>query len=157
MASLSSGHPIVRLNFSKIKKIMDIPNLIDVQRASYENFLQKDISPENREDIGLQAVFKSVFPIRDFNETASLEFVSFSLGEPKYEVDECRQRGMTFAAPLKVVVRLITYEMDEEERKSKPRGRDIKEQEVYFGEIPLMTDKGTFVINGTERVMCSQL
>ena len=157
MASLSSGHPIVRLNFSKIEKIMDIPNLIDVQRASYENFLQKDISPENREDIGLQAVFKSVFPIRDFNETASLEFVSFSLGEPKYEVDECRQRGMTFAAPLKVVVRLITYEMDEEERKSKPRVRDIKEQEVYFGEIPLMTDKGTFVINGTERVIVSQL
>ena len=157
MASFSSGHPIVRLNFSKIEKIMDIPNLIDVQRASYENFLQKDISPENREDIGLQAVFKSVFPIRDFNETASLEFVSFSLGEPKYEVDECRQRGMTFAAPLKVVVRLITYEMDEEERKSKPRVRDIKEQEVYFGEIPLMTDKGTFVINGTERVIVSQL
>ena len=157
MASLLSGHPIVRLNFSKIEKIMDIPNLINVQRASYENFLQKDVAPENREDIGLQAVFKSVFPIRDFNETASLEFVSYSLGEPKYEVDECRQRGMTFAAPLKVVVRLITYEVADEERKSKPRVRDIKEQEVYFGEIPLMTDKGTFVINGTERVIVSQL
>jgi DNA-directed RNA polymerase subunit beta len=157
MASLGSGQPVVRLNFSKIEKIMDIPNLIDVQRQSYESFLQKDVSPEDRKDIGMQAVFKSVFPIRDFNETASLEFVGYSLGEPKYEVDECRQRGMTFAAPLKVVVRLITYEVEEEERKGRPRVRDIKEQEVYFGEIPLMTDKGTFVINGTERVIVSQL
>ncbi len=157
MASLENSHPIVRLNFSKIEKIVDIPNLIDVQRQSYEGFLQKDTPGEDRQDIGLQAVFKSVFPIRDFNGTASLEFVGFSLGEPKYEVDECRQRGMTFAAPLKVVVRLITYEMDEEERKGRARVRDIKEQEVYFGEIPLMTDKGTFVINGTERVIVSQL
>jgi len=157
MASLESGYPIVRLNFSKIEKIMDIPNLIDVQRQSYESFLQKDVSPENRKDMGMQAVFKSVFPIRDFNETASLEFVSYSLGEPKYEVDECRQRGMTYAAPLKVIVRLITYEVGEEERRGRPRVRDIKEQEVYFGEIPLMTDKGTFVINGTERVIVSQL
>jgi DNA-directed RNA polymerase subunit beta len=157
MASLGGGQPVVRLNFSKIEKIMDIPNLIDVQRQSYENFLQKDISAEDRKDIGMQAVFKSVFPIRDFNETASLEFVSYSLEEPKYEVNECRQRGMTFAAPLKVVVRLITYEVEEEERKGRPRVRDIKEQEVYFGEIPLMTDKGTFVINGTERVIVSQL
>jgi DNA-directed RNA polymerase subunit beta len=157
MASFGSGQPIVRLNFSKIEKIIDIPNLIDVQRNSYEGFLQKDIPPEERLEIGLQAVFKSVFPIRDFNETASLEFVSFSLGEPKYEVDECRQRGMTFAAPLKVIVRLINYEVDEEERKARPRVRDIKEQEVYFGEIPLMTDKGTFIVNGTERVIVSQL
>jgi DNA-directed RNA polymerase subunit beta len=145
------------LNFSKIERIMEIPNLIDVQRQSYESFLQKDVSPEDRKDMGMQAVFKSVFPIRDFNETASLEFVGYSLGEPKYEVDECRQRGMTYAAPLKVVVRLITYEVEEEERRSRPRVRDIKEQEVYFGEIPLMTDKGTFVINGTERVIVSQL
>ena len=157
MASLGSGHPIIRLNFSKIERIMEIPNLIDVQRQSYEGFLQKDIAPEDRKDIGMQAVFKSVFPIRDFNETASLEFVGYSLGEPKYEVDECRQRGMTHAAPLKVVVRLITYEVEDEERRSRPRVRDIKEQEVYFGEIPLMTDKGTFVINGTERVIVSQL
>ena len=157
MASLGSSHPIVRLNFSKIERIMEIPNLIDVQRQSYESFLQKDVSPEDRKDMGMQAVFKSVFPIRDFNETASLEFVGYSLGEPKYEVDECRQRGMTYAAPLKVVVRLITYEVEEEERRSRPRVRDIKEQEVYFGEIPLMTDKGTFVINGTERVIVSQL
>ncbi len=152
-----SGHPIRRVNFSKIEKIMDIPNLIDVQRQSYESFLQKDVVPEDRQEMGLQGVFKSVFPIRNFNETASLEFVSYSLGEPKYEVDECRQRGMTFAAPLKVVVRLITYEVEEEDRKGRPRVRDIKEQEVYFGEIPLMTDKGTFVINGTERVVVSQL
>ncbi len=157
MAASIKSHPKFRLNFAKIEKIMDVPNLIDVQRQSYESFLQKDLSPEDRQDIGLQAVFKSVFPIRDFNETASLEFVSYSLGEPKYEVDECRQRGMTFAAPLKVVVRLITYEVDEDERRGRPRVRDIKEQEVYFGEIPLMTDKGTFIINGTERVIVSQL
>jgi len=157
MASAISSHPIIRVNFSKIEKIMSIPNLIDVQRQSYESFLQKDVSPEEREDIGLQGVFKSIFPIHDFNETASLEFVHYALGEPKYEVDECRQRGMTYAAPLKVVVRLITYEVDEEERKGRPRVRDIKEQEVYFGEIPLMTDKGTFIINGTERVIVSQL
>ena len=157
MASSGGSHPIIRLNFSKIERIMEIPNLIDVQRQSYESFLQKDVSPEDRKDMGMQAVFKSVFPIRDFNETASLEFVGYSLGEPKYEVDECRQRGMTYAAPLKVVVRLITYEVEEEERRSRPRVRDIKEQEVYFGEIPLMTDKGTFVINGTERVIVSQL
>ncbi len=157
MASSGSSLPVVRLDFSKIEKIMDIPNLIDVQRQSYEGFLQKDTAPEDRQEIGLQAVFKSVFPIRDFNETASLEFVNYALGEPKYEVDECRQRGMTYAAPLKVVVRLINYEVDEEERKGRPRVRDIKEQEVYFGEIPLMTDKGTFIINGTERVIVSQL
>ena len=157
MAVSIGSHPKVRLNFAKIEKIMDVPNLIDVQRQSYDSFLQNDISPEDRQDIGLQGVFKSVFPIRDFNETASLEFVSYSLGEPKYEMDECRQRGMTFAAPLKVVVRLITYEVDEEERKGRQRVRDIKEQEVYFGEIPLMTDKGTFIINGTERVIVSQL
>ncbi len=157
MASLKRGQTLFRLNFAKIEKIMDIPNLIDVQRQSYENFLQKDVTPEERQEIGVQAVFKSVFPIRDFNETASLEFVSYALGEPKYEVEECRQRGMTYAAPLKVMVRLVTYETDDEERKGKPRVRDIKEQEVYFGEIPLMTDKGTFVINGTERVIVSQL
>ena len=157
MSPTESSHAFMRLNFSKIEKIMDIPNLIDVQRQSYEGFLQKDVSAEDRQEIGLQAVFKSVFPIRDFNETASLEFASYFLGEPKYEVAECRQRGMTYAAPLKVVVRLITYEMEREERKGKPRVRDIKEQEVYFGEIPLMTEKGTFVINGTERVIVSQL
>ncbi len=157
MAQAGSSHPVFRLDFSKIEKIMDIPNLIDVQRQSYEGFLQKDVAPEDRQEIGLQAVFKSVFPIRDFNETASLEFVNFALGEPKYEVDECRQRGMTYAAPLKVVVRLINYEVDEEERKGRARVRDIKEQEVYFGEIPLMTEKGTFIINGTERVIVSQL
>jgi DNA-directed RNA polymerase subunit beta len=157
MVSLTSSQPMKRLNFSKIEKVMDIPNLIEVQRQSYESFLQKNVPPAEREDIGLQAVFKSIFPIRDFNETASLEFVSYSLGEPKYEVEECRQRGMTYAAPLKVTVRLITYEVDEEERKENPRVRDIKEQEVYFGEIPLMTEKGTFIINGTERVIVSQL
>src|SRR3972149_3669291 len=146
-----------RRNFGRIRKIIDLPYLIEIQKNSYDLFLQKDVLPNQRQGIGLQEVFKSVFPIRDFNETASLEFVGYSLGEPKYEVDECRQRGMTYAAPLKVVVRLITFEVEEEEGRNRPRVRDIKEQEVYFGEIPLMTDKGTFVINGTERVIVSQL
>src|SRR5512136_2110343 len=131
MASAGSSLPIFRVDFSKIEKIMEIPNLIDVQRQSYEGFLQKDVSPEDRQEIGLQAVFKSVFPIRDFNETASLEFVSYSLGEPKYEVDECRQRGMTYAAPLKVTIRLVAWDAADGAQTI----RDVKEQEVYFGEV----------------------
>src|SRR5512147_268847 len=146
MSSQVPSNLRLRRNFGKIRKIIDIPNLIEIQRRSYDEFLQLGHSAGERRDVGLQGVFKSVFPIRDFNETASLEFVSYSLGEPKYEVDECRQRGMTYAAPLKVIVRLINYEVDEEERKARARVRDIKEQEVYFGEIPLMTDKGTFIV-----------
>jgi len=145
----------LRKNFARIKKIVDIPNLIDVQKASYKKFLQDDVPMEQRQDIGLQGVFKSVFPIKDFNETSSLEFVHYVLEKPKYDVDECRQRGMTFAAPVKVVIRLVVWDKDEE---SGTRSiRDVKEQEVYFGEIPIMTDTGTFVINGTERVVVSQL
>jgi DNA-directed RNA polymerase subunit beta len=145
----------LRKNFARIKKIVDIPNLIDVQKASYKKFLQDDVPMEQRQDVGLQGVFKSVFPIKDFNETSSLEFVHYVLEKPKYDVDECRQRGMTFAAPVKVVIRLVVWDKDEE---SGTRSiRDVKEQEVYFGEIPIMTDTGTFVINGTERVVVSQL
>src|SRR5947207_1594802 len=145
----------LRRTFGRIKKIMDIPNLIEIQKLSYEEFLQKDLAPEQRKDQGLQAVFKSVFPIKDFNETASLEFVSFSLAEPKYDVEECHQRGMTFAAPLKVTVQLVIWDVDQE---SGVRSiKNVKEQEVYFGEIPLMTQHGTFMINGTERVIVSQL
>src|SRR5438876_288748 len=144
-----------RRTFGRIKKIIDIPNLIEIQRRSYEEFLQKDVTPEQRKDQGLQAVFKSVFPIKDFNETASLEFVSYTLGEPKYDVDECHQRGMTFAAPLKVTIQLVIWDVDPE---SGVRSiKNVKEQEVYFGEIPLMTRNGTFMINGTERVIVSQL
>jgi DNA-directed RNA polymerase subunit beta len=144
-----------RKSFAKIGKIIDIPNLIDIQKQSYEKFLQKDIAFEKREDVGLQGVFKSVFPIKDFSETSSLEFVSYSLDKPKYDVDECRQRGMTFAAPIKVIVRLVVWDTNEETGSQSIR--DVKEQEVFFGEIPLMTDNGTFIINGTERVVVSQL
>jgi DNA-directed RNA polymerase subunit beta len=144
-----------RKTFAKIAKIIDIPNLIDIQKQSYEKFLQKDTPLDKREDVGLQGVFKSVFPIKDFSETSSLEFVSYTLDKPKYDVDECRQRGMTFAAPIKVIVRLVVWDTNEETGSQSIR--DVKEQEVFFGEIPLMTDNGTFIINGTERVVVSQL
>src|SRR6478609_1370721 len=144
-----------RKTFAKIAKIIDIPNLIDIQKQSYEKFLQKDTALDKREDVGLQGVFKSVFPIKDFSETSSLEFVSYTLDKPKYDVDECRQRGMTFAAPIKVIVRLVVWDTNEETGSQSIR--DVKEQEVFFGEIPLMTDNGTFIINGTERVVVSQL
>ncbi|MBF0492036.1 MAG: DNA-directed RNA polymerase subunit beta [Deltaproteobacteria bacterium] len=145
----------LRRNFSRIKNVIDIPNLIELQKQSYEKFLQIGVSPEEREDSGLQTAFKSVFPIRDFNNTSSLEFVSFHFENPSYEVGECRERGMTYAAPLKVVVRLVVWDVDEDTGARSIR--DVKEQEVYFGEIPLMTDTGTFIINGTERVVVSQL
>lgn len=145
----------LRRNFARIKNIIEIPNLIEIQRYSYEKFLQIHTPPEEREDSGLQGVFKSVFPIRDFNQTASLEFVSYHFEKPNYDVNECRERGMTYAAPLKVIVRLVVWDVDEETQTRSIR--DVKEQEVYFGEIPLMTDTGTFIINGTERVVVSQL
>jgi len=143
----------LRRSFGKIKKIIDIPNLIEIQKRSYEEFLQADASVEQRTDTGLQAVFKSVFPIKDFNETASLEFVSYELGQPKYDVEECHQRGMTYAAPLKVKIQLVIWDVEGGRRSIK----NVKEQEVYFGEIPLMTANGTFMVNGTERVIVSQL
>ena len=205
-----------RINFSKIRTTVPIPNLIEIQKKSYERFLQMNRLPEEREDIGLQSVFKSVFPISDFRENSSLEFIEYSIGsweckcgrlsglnhlrrpctgcgavleaDPvgehdvncpscgrtnrvggvicdicgdtvdiklKYDVEECQERGMTYAVPLKVAIRLVVW------NKSTETGaktiRDIKEQEVYFGDIPLMTDNGTFIINGTERVIVSQL
>jgi DNA-directed RNA polymerase subunit beta len=155
MASQIQNNFRARKSFAKIAKIIDIPNLIDIQKQSYEKFLQKDVPIEKREDIGLQGVFKSVFPIKDFSETSSIEFVSYTLDKPKYDVDECRQRGMTFAAPIKVTVRLVIWDTNEDTGSQSIR--DVKEQEVFFGEIPLMTDNGTFIINGTERVVVSQL
>jgi len=155
MAQTIQNNFRVRKNFGKISKVTDIPNLIAIQKSSYDKFLQADVPPEKRDDTGLQGVFKSVFPIKDFNETSSLEFVSYHLEKPKYDVDECHQRGMTFSAPIKVVVRLVVWDKDEETGAQSIR--DVKEQEVYFGEIPLMTDNGTFIINGTERVVVSQL
>src|SRR5450432_1287246 len=155
MASQIQNNFRARKSFAKIGKIIDIPNLIEIQKQSYEKFLQKDTPTEKREDIGLQGVFKSVFPIKDFNEQSSLEFVSYHLEKPKYDVDECHQRGMTYSAPIKVVVRLVVWDKDEESGAQSIR--DVKEQEVYFGEIPLLMMNGTFIINGTERVVVSQL
>ncbi|MCS6796922.1 MAG: DNA-directed RNA polymerase subunit beta [Myxococcota bacterium] len=145
----------VRHSFGKIEKVIEIPNLIDIQKKSYEKFLQANVPPAERQDIGLQGVFRSVFPIRDFNGTSELVFVGYTLERPKYDVEECRARGMTYAAPIKVTVQLIIY--DTQGEGSERAVRDIKEQEVYFGEIPLMTENGTFIINGTERVVVSQL
>ena len=144
-----------RKDFGKIPSIVEIPNLIEVQKRSYETFLQKDVPPERREDIGLQAVFKSVFPIADYNDNALLEFDSYHFGEPKYTVEECHDRGMTYAIPLKVTLRLVVFDHDKEAKTKTIR--EQRGQEVYLGELPLMTDKGTFIINGTERVVVSQL
>ena len=155
MTSLASSFTRPRKKFEKIPAAIDIPYLIELQKSSYNTFLQAEVLPNDRKSVGLQAVFNSVFPISHFAETASVEFVSYSFEEPKYTVDECRQRGMSFAAPLKVVIRLVVWDIDKET--SVKSIRDVKEQEVYFGEIPLMTGDGTFIINGTERVVVSQL
>src|SRR3974390_1009117 len=212
----NNGAAPERVDFSKIKTSIPIPNLIEVQKKSYERFLQMDLLPNEREDIGLQTVFNSVFPISDFRGVSDLEFVDYSIGnweckcgnlkglhhlrstcrncgatirtdpfhaddilchhcgtfnknvvtfcnkcgdpvglQLKYDMQECQERGMTYAAPLKVTIRLTVYSKDPETQKKSVR--DIKEQEVFFGEIPLMTDNGTFIINGTERVIVSQL
>ncbi len=145
----------IRKNFGKIKKLVEIPDLIGMQRESFQRFLQMNIAPEKRRDIGLQAVFKSVFPIKDFTGSASLEFVSYRFGEIKHSIEECIHRGMTYEIPIRITARLVVYDVDTETGVSNIR--DIKEQEIYFGTIPLMTDKGTFIINGTERVVVSQL
>src|SRR5438477_2402541 len=144
-----------RRDFGKIPSIVEIPNLIEVQKRSYETFLQKDGPADRREELGLQAVFKSVFPIADYNDNALLEFDSYHFGEPKYTVEECHDRGMTFAIPLKVTLRLVVFDHDKEAKTKTIR--EQRGQEVYLGELPLMTDKGTFIINGTERVVVSQL
>jgi DNA-directed RNA polymerase subunit beta len=145
----------MRRNFGTIKELIAFPNLIEMQRESYSRFLQRDIPPEKREAVGLQAAFTSVFPIRDFTKTACLEFVSYSFGEVKYDAYECLHKGMTYEVPIRITVRLVIYETDKET--GVQNIRDIKEQEIYFGTIPLMTDRGTFIINGTERVVVSQL
>ncbi len=155
MSNRPSAIKRIRKNFGKIRKIVDIPDLIGMQRESFARFLQMDIPPEQREEIGLQAVFKSVYPIKDFTGSASLEFVSYRFGEIKHSEEECVQRGMTYELPVRITVRLVVYEVDKESGVSNIR--DIKEQEIYFGTIPLMTEKGTFIINGTERVVVSQL
>src|ERR687885_1411027 len=150
-----TGQKRIRRSFGRIPEVAPMPNLIDVQRASYEAFLQMNVNPDNRTHTGLQEVFKSVFPIDDFAGRGRLEFVEYELEEPKYDVEECIQRGLTFAAPLKVRLRLIVWDVDEDTGSRSVR--DIKEQDVYMGDMPLMTENGTFIINGTERVIVSQM
>src|SRR6266850_906757 len=150
-----TGRKRVRKFFGHIKEVAEMPNLIEVQKASYDQFLMVDEPVGGRLDEGLQAVFRSVFPISDFSGTSMLEFVRYEFEPPKYDVDECRQRGMTYAAPLKVTLRLIVFDIDEETGAKSVK--DIKEQDVYMGDIPLMTNNGTFIVNGTERVIVSQM
>ena len=157
--SLTGSALRLRKSFGRIPSAFDVPNLIGLQKQSYENFLQKDVPPNERKNIGLQSIFKSVFPISDYNNKVSLEFVKYRLFHPKYDVKECRQRGMSYASVLKVTLRLVVFEdSGEEGEESKGKGiRDMKEQEVYLSDLPLMTDSASFIINGTERVVVSQL
>jgi len=149
------NHKKIRKSFGKIPLVTSLPNLVEVQKRSFDNFLQLRVSPEKKEDIGLHAIFKSVFPINDYTERATVDYVSFDIGVPKYDVEECSQRGMTYGAPLLVNFRLIIWDIDE--IAGTKSVRDIKEQEVYMGDIPLMTKNATFVVNGTERVVVSQM
>ncbi|MGP1396330.1 MAG: DNA-directed RNA polymerase subunit beta [Inquilinaceae bacterium] len=155
MANTFTGRKRVRRDFGRIPEVAQMPNLIEVQRSSYDQFLQRHESPEERQQVGLQEVFRSVFPIRDFSDRSEMNFVQYELEEPKYDVEECQQRGMTYAAPLKVTLRLTVFDVEEETGLRSIR--DIKEQDVYMGDMPLMTTNGTFVINGTERVIVSQM
>ena len=156
MTKVFSPNEWNRKSFGRNDAVIEPPKLMKLQTSSYEDFLQKDIPPARREDKGLQAVFKSVFPIYDFNQTISLEFVSYSLEEPKYSEQECKARGLSYESPLKVTVRLVFFDVDEEDEDNKTIS-SIKEQEVYLGNIPLMTETGSFIYNGTERVIVSQL
>ncbi|MBB3809526.1 DNA-directed RNA polymerase subunit beta [Pseudochelatococcus contaminans] len=155
MAQTITSRKRIRKFFGKIREVVEMPNLIEVQKVSYDQFLLIDEPEGGRPDEGLQSVFKSVFPISDFANTSLLEFVKYTFEPPKYDVDECRQRGMTYAAPLKVTLRLIVFDVDEDTGARSVK--DIKEQDVYMGDIPLMTDNGTFIVNGTERVIVSQM
>ena len=155
MAQLFSGKKRIRKHFGKIREVAEMPNLIEVQKSSYELFLNSGDESEPKQGEGIMGVFQSVFPVKDYNDTSILEFVSYELDKPKYNVEECQQRDMTYGAPLKVKLRLVVFDIDEEtEVKSI---KDIKEQDVYMGDMPLMTSNGTFVINGTERVVVSQM
>jgi DNA-directed RNA polymerase subunit beta len=155
MTKSFTGRKRIRKTFGRIPEVAPMPNLIEVQKSSYDHFLQMDVLAEQRTGVGLQEVFKSVFPIKDFSDRARLEFVRYELEQPKYDVEECQQRGITFAAPLKVTLRLVVWDVDEDTQSRSIR--DIKEQDVYMGDMPLMTKNGTFIINGTERVIVSQM
>ena len=143
----------IRKNFGKRKSILEVPFLLAIQVDSYRAFLQEDTEPSKREDRGLHAALKSVFPISSYSGNAALEYVGYKLGEPAFDERECRQRGMSYGAPLRVTVRLVIYDRESSTKAIKY----VKEQEVYMGEIPLMTGNGTFIVNGTERVIVSQL
>src|SRR5215467_5906122 len=150
-----TGRKRFRKYFGKIAEIAEMPNLIEVQKTSYDQFLQVHKPEGGRLDEGLQAVFSSVFPIKDFSETSLLEYVDYHFEDPKYDVEECQQRSMTYAAPLKVTLRLIVFDVDQETGAKSVK--DIKEQDVYMGDLPFMTLNGTFIVNGTERVIVSQM
>src|SRR5271154_6496024 len=145
----------IRKDFGKQPGILGVPYLLAIQLNSYRSFLQADLAEDGRKEIGLHAAFKSVFPISSYSGNAVLEYVSYRLGEPVFEVKECQLRGLTYAAPLRVKVRLVVF--DKEAPGAKKPVKDVREQEVYLGELPLMTDNGTFIVNGTERVIVSQL
>ncbi|WGV15661.1 DNA-directed RNA polymerase subunit beta [Fuscovulum ytuae] len=155
MAQAYVGQKRIRRYYGKIREVLDMPNLIEVQKSSYDLFLKSGDADKPLDGEGIQGTFQSVFPIKDFNETAVLEFVKYELEKPKYDVDECQQRDMTYAAPLKVTLRLIVFDVDE--TTGARSVKDIKEQDVYMGDMPLMTSNGTFIVNGTERVIVSQM
>ena len=150
-----TGRKRVRRNFGRIHEVADMPNLIEVQRKSYELFLQDDIPADDRKLEGLQEVLATVFPIKDFSDKAEIDFVKYELEAPKYDTEECQTRGMTYAAPLRVTLRLSVFDVDEDTGLRSIR--DIKEQDVYLVDMPMMTDNGTFIVNGTERVIVSQM
>lgn len=147
----------IRKSFAKLPTVMDVPYLLAIQVDSYEQFLQENKKPKGRENIGLQAAFNSIFPIESHTGNAELQFVEYYLGTPEFDVRECILRGSTYAAPLRVKIRLVIKDKDVKDKDAKAAIKDIREQSVYMGEIPLMTENGTFVINGTERVIVSQL
>ncbi|NNK79363.1 MAG: DNA-directed RNA polymerase subunit beta, partial [Litoreibacter sp.] len=155
MAQTYVGQKRIRKYFGKIREVLEMPNLIEVQKSSYDLFLKSGDQLEPMDGEGIKGVFQSVFPIKDFNETAVLEFVKYELEQPKYDVEECQQRDMTYSAPLKVTLRLIVFDIDEDTGAKSVK--DIKEQDVFMGDMPLMTPNGTFVVNGTERVIVSQM
>ena len=155
MGEMFSGRKRIRKYFGKLREVAEMPNLIEVQKSSYDLFLESGDGEVPIDGEGIQGVFQSVFPIKDFNETAVLEFVRYELEAPKYDVEECQQRDMTYACPLKVTLRLIVFEVDEDTGAKSVK--DIKEQDVYMGDMPLMTPNGTFIVNGTERVIVSQM
>ncbi len=155
MAQSFLGQKRLRRYYGKIREVLDMPNLIEVQKSSYELFLNSGDQPQPSDGEGIMGVFQSVFPIKDFNETSVLEFVSYELEKPKYDVEECMQRDMTYSAPLKVTLRLIVFDVDEDTGAKSVKG--IKEQDVFMGDMPLMTHNGTFIVNGTERVIVSQM